>query len=37
MGHLKFEHTQPQGIDFWKKNNINLVKKNDFSSFENSY
>ena len=26
MGHMKFEHTQPYENDFWKKNNINLVK-----------
>ena len=25
MGHLKFEHTQPYEIDFWKKNNIDLI------------
>lgn len=26
MGHMKFEHTQPYENDFWKKNNIHLVK-----------
>ena len=26
MGHMKFEHTQPYENDFWKKNNIDLVK-----------
>ena len=26
MGHMKFEHTQPYENDFWKKNNINLIK-----------
>ncbi len=27
MGHLKFEHTQPYENWFWKKNQINLLKK----------
>lgn len=27
MGHMKFEHTQPYEPWFWKKNQINLVKK----------
>jgi NAD(P)H-nitrite reductase large subunit len=26
MGHMKFEHTQPYEDNFWKKNNINLIK-----------
>ena len=26
MGHMKFEHTQPYENDFWKKNDINLIK-----------
>lgn len=26
MGHMKFEHTQPYENNFWKKNNINLIK-----------
>jgi len=26
MGHLKFEHTQPYQNNFWKDNNINLIK-----------
>jgi NAD(P)H-nitrite reductase large subunit len=26
MGHMKLEHTQPYENDFWKKNNITLVK-----------
>lgn len=26
MGHMKFEHTQPNENDFWKKNKINLIK-----------
>lgn len=26
MGHMKFEHTQPYENNFWKKNNINLVR-----------
>ena len=27
MGHMKFEHTVPFEVDFWSKNNINLVHK----------
>jgi NAD(P)H-nitrite reductase large subunit len=27
MGHMKFEHTKPYEDWFWKKNNINLLKK----------
>jgi NAD(P)H-nitrite reductase large subunit len=26
MGHMKFEHIQPYENDFWKKNNIDLIK-----------
>lgn len=26
MGHMKFEHTQPYENDFWKNNNISLIK-----------
>ena len=26
MGHMKFEHTQPYENDFWKKNDINIIK-----------
>ncbi len=25
MGHMKYEHTMPYEIDFWKKNNIQLI------------
>ncbi len=25
MGHMKYEHTMPYEIDFWKKNNIELI------------
>ena len=26
MGHMKFEHTQPYENDFWKKNDITIIK-----------